>query len=157
MYLVVLPNQPHRIFLTSNCIVMPCSVPINCPAVICLPFMPCCLSKESTSSELWTPVIRPICITIIYHNLPLFIDICLIMRYYLCLFICLCMLDDSWRMDCRSLDSDGKDDVSVQFHKDQKNTRKIWKHIILPEDEGSQKEERRGASGGATPPRHGPT
>ena len=56
MYLVVLPNQPHRIFLASNCIVMPCSVLVNCPAVICLPFMPCCLSKESTSSELWTPV-----------------------------------------------------------------------------------------------------
>src|SRR3954470_3679384 len=35
---------------------MPCSVPVNCPAVICLPFMPCCLSKENTSSELWTPV-----------------------------------------------------------------------------------------------------
>src|SRR4051812_7495374 len=46
----------HGIFLTSNCIVMPCSVPVNCPAVICLPFMLCCLSKESTSSELWTPV-----------------------------------------------------------------------------------------------------
>src|SRR5215216_6399475 len=35
---------------------MPCSVPVNCPDVICLPFMPCCLSKESTSSELCTPV-----------------------------------------------------------------------------------------------------
>src|SRR3954471_1077495 len=56
MYIVVLPNQPHVIFLTSNSIAMPCSVPVNCPAVICLPFMPCCLSKESTSSELWTPV-----------------------------------------------------------------------------------------------------
>src|SRR3954470_9834185 len=56
MYIVVFPNQPHRISLTSNCIVMPCLVPVNCPAVICLPFMPCCLSKESTSSELWTPV-----------------------------------------------------------------------------------------------------
>src|SRR3954466_3263890 len=56
MYIVVLPNQLHRIFLASNCIVMPCSVPVNCPAVICLPFMPCCLSKERTSSELWTPV-----------------------------------------------------------------------------------------------------
>ena len=50
------PIESHRIFLTSNCIVMPCSVPVNCPAVICLPFMPCCLSKESTSSELWIPV-----------------------------------------------------------------------------------------------------
>src|SRR3954463_14253903 len=56
MYIVVLPNQLHRIFLASNCIVMLCSVPVNCPAVICLPFIPCCLSKESTSSELWTPV-----------------------------------------------------------------------------------------------------
>src|SRR3954470_16242295 len=35
---------------------MPCLVPVNCPAIICLPFMPCYLSKESTSSELWTPV-----------------------------------------------------------------------------------------------------
>src|SRR4051812_49276342 len=43
-------------FWLVNCIVMPCSVPVNCLAVICLPFMPCCLSKESTSSELWTPV-----------------------------------------------------------------------------------------------------
>src|SRR3954469_11465323 len=50
------PIESHRIFLTSNCIVMPCSVLVNCPAVICLPFMPCCLSKESTSSELWTLV-----------------------------------------------------------------------------------------------------
>src|SRR3954449_12817610 len=56
MYNVVLPNQLHRIFLARNCIVMPCLVPFNCPAVICLPFMPCCLSKERTSSELWTPV-----------------------------------------------------------------------------------------------------
>src|SRR3954470_1574540 len=45
-------------------------------------------------------LIRPICITILDHNLPLFIDICLIMRYYLWIFIYLCMLDDSWRMNC---------------------------------------------------------
>src|SRR3954471_23473359 len=48
--------ESHRIFLTINCIVMPCLVPVNCHAVICLPFMPYCLSKESTSSELWSPV-----------------------------------------------------------------------------------------------------
>src|SRR3954464_4122453 len=54
--LLYCPIESHRIILTSNCIVMPCSVPVNCPAVIRLPFMPCCLSKESTSSELWTPV-----------------------------------------------------------------------------------------------------
>src|SRR3954468_6908093 len=56
MYNVVFPNQLHRILLASNFIVMPCSVPVNCPVVIFLPFMPCFLSKESTSSELWTPV-----------------------------------------------------------------------------------------------------
>src|SRR3954464_6137692 len=53
--LLYCPIESHRIFLTSNCIVIPCSVPVNCPAVICLPFMPCCFSKESTSSELWSP------------------------------------------------------------------------------------------------------
>src|SRR5215216_5507013 len=30
--------------------------PVNCPVVICLPSMPCFLSKEKTSSELWTPI-----------------------------------------------------------------------------------------------------
>src|SRR3954469_9779149 len=54
--LLYCPIESHRIFLTSNCIFMPFSVPVNCPAVICLPFMPCFLSKESTISELWTPV-----------------------------------------------------------------------------------------------------
>src|SRR4051812_45823592 len=96
-------------------------------------------------------MIRPICITFLYHNLPLFIDICLIIRYYLCLFHCLCMLDDSWRMDYRSLDSDGKEGVLMQFREDQKNTRKIWENIIFPEDCGSQKEIRRGATGGPHP------
>src|SRR3954471_7267269 len=53
--LLYCPIESHMIFLTSNCIVA-CSVPVNCYAVICLPFMQCCLSKESTSSELWNPV-----------------------------------------------------------------------------------------------------
>src|SRR3954466_1255380 len=56
MYLVVLPNRISYDLFVWYCIVMPCSVPVNCPAVICLSFMPCCLSKESTSSELWTQV-----------------------------------------------------------------------------------------------------
>src|SRR4051812_39144801 len=56
MYIVVLPNRISLDLFVWYCIVMPCSVPINCPAIICLPFMPCCLSKESTSSELWTPI-----------------------------------------------------------------------------------------------------
>src|SRR3954464_14961021 len=102
-------------------------------------------------------MIRPICITILYHKLPLFIDICLIMRYYLWLFICLCMFL-SWRMDCRSLDESWRMDcrrfgaISRRSEKYQK----IWKHIILPEDEGSQKEGRSGASGGPHPLGTGP-
>src|SRR3954470_10671187 len=61
---------------------MPCLVPVNCPAVICLPFMPCCLSKERNSSELWTPVqslplihlpLLPVYLlqTIIFHTIRL--------------------------------------------------------------------------------------
>src|SRR4051812_33941546 len=82
--LLYCPIETHRIFLTSNCIVMPCLVPVNCPDVICLPFMPCCLSKESTSSELWTlvqslPLIHPPLLlfyllqTITFHTIRLFL------------------------------------------------------------------------------------
>ena len=86
MYNIVLPNQLRRILLASNCIVMPCSVPVNCPAVICLPFMPCCLSKESTSSELWTlvqplPLIHlPLLLLYLLQTIT-FHTICLILYY----------------------------------------------------------------------------
>ena len=66
---------------------MPCSVPVNCPAVICLPFMPCCLSKESTSSELWTPVQSlplihpPLSPVYLMQNIT-FHTICLILCYH---------------------------------------------------------------------------
>src|SRR4051812_24487264 len=66
--LLYCPIESHRIFLTSNCIFMHCSVPVNCPAVIFLPFMQCCLYKESTSSELWIPVQ-----SLPMINLPLFL------------------------------------------------------------------------------------
>src|SRR3954463_16204945 len=84
----------------------------------------------------------------IYHNLPLFIDICLIMRYYLWLFICLCMLDDSWRMDSRSLDSDGKEGILMQFRKDLKNTRKI---IFFQKTEEARRRDEEGPQGAHTP------
>ena len=91
-------------------------------------------------------------LTIIYHNFSLFIDIFLIKRCYLCLFICFfCMLDDSWRMDCRSQDSGGKRGVLMQFREDQKNTRKIMENHIFPEDEGSQKGRRSWATEGPHP------
>ena len=53
--LLYCPIESHRIFLSVlHCYALLSSCQL--PAVICLPFMPCCLSKESTSSELWTPV-----------------------------------------------------------------------------------------------------
>ena len=89
----------------------------------------------------WMLVIRPICITILYYNLPLFIDIFHIKRCYLCLFICFCMLDDSWRMNCRSQDSDGKkrcfDAISRRSEKYQKNYGKSYfpRRRRMPEGE----------------------
>src|SRR3954464_10082255 len=97
-------------------------------------------------------LIRPICITILYHNFPLFIDIFHFKRCYLCLFICFCKLDDSWRMNCRSQDSDGKNGVLMQFREDQKNTRKTMENPIFLKDEECQKGMRRWATGGLHPP-----
>ena len=42
------------------------------------------------------PMIRPFCITILYHNLLLFIDIFHIRMQYLRYFILFCMFDDRW-------------------------------------------------------------
>src|SRR3954447_8301911 len=47
-------------------------------------------------------VIRPICITILYHNLLLFIDIFHIMDMILMLFPLFCMYDDYEGNNCRS-------------------------------------------------------
>src|SRR3954471_11600260 len=85
--LLYCPIKSHRIFLTSNCSIMPFSVPANCPAVICLPFMPCCLSKESTSSELCTPVQSlplihlPLLLVYLLQTTTTFHMVCLILCY----------------------------------------------------------------------------
>src|SRR3954471_11210183 len=47
-------------------------------------------------------LIRPICITILYHNLLLFIDIFHIMDMILMLFPLFCMYDDYEGNDCRN-------------------------------------------------------
>src|SRR3954468_2137062 len=96
-------------------------------------------------------LIRPICITILYHNLPLFIDICLIMRYYLCLFHCFYILDDSWRMDCRSLDFDGKRGVLMQFREDQKKLEKYGKIIFSRKTKEARRGGVEGPQGAHTP------
>jgi hypothetical protein len=43
-------------------------------------------------------LIRPYCITILYHNLRLFIDIFHIWIRYLYYFLCFYMIDDHWRI-----------------------------------------------------------
>src|SRR3954462_3189405 len=82
--LLYFPIESHRIFL-SGIALLPCSVPVNCPAIICLPFIPC-LSKESTSSELWIPVqslplLHPPLLLVYLLQTITFHTICLILCY----------------------------------------------------------------------------
>jgi hypothetical protein len=58
-------------------------------------------------------LIRPFCITILYHNILLFIDIFHIQRWYLCCFLYFCMTGDYWRAHCWSQDSAGKRTVAT--------------------------------------------
>src|SRR4051812_9573383 len=92
-----------------------------------------------------------ICITILYHNLHLFIDIFHIKRCYLCLFICFCMLGDSWRMNCGSWDSNGKRGVLMQFREDQKIPEKLWKIIFSQKTKEARREGGDGPLGAHTP------
>ena len=66
----------------------------------------------------------------------------------LMLFHLFCMLDDFWRMNCQSQDSDGKSGVQMQYSRRSENSRKYMEIPIFPEDEGCQKGERRWATGG---------
>ena len=77
-------------------------------------------------------LIRPFYITILYHNSLLFIDIFHIKRWYLCYFIYFCMIDEFWRMNHRSQDSDGKSTVWRQNWRRSQNTRKYMEIPIFP-------------------------
>ena len=76
---------------------------------------------------------------------------------YLSYFILFCIFDDRWRFDCRSPESAGKNTVKILNFCNSRNSEKIQRFNILPEDEGSQKGDRRGPQGAHTPPRHDPT
>ena len=82
-------------------------------------------------------LIRPFCITILCLNSLLFIDIFHIERWYLCYFICFCMVDDFWSMDRCSQDSDGNGAVWRQNSRRSENPGKYTENPIFPEDEGS--------------------
>ena len=66
----------------------------------------------------------------------------------LMLFHLFCMFDDYWRINCRSQDSAGKRTVKIQYFGRSIIPRKYTEVHILSEDPGSQKESRRGATGG---------
>ena len=97
-------------------------------------------------------LIRPFCITILHHNLSLFIDIFHIMMQYLCYFILICMFDNYWRCITRSLESAGKVPVKTPDFGSPKNSRKIQRSIFSGISHGARRGrrgERQGA--GATP------
>src|SRR4051812_35091722 len=61
------------------------------------------------------------------------------------------MLDDSWRMDYRSLDSDGKEGVSVQFHEDQKIPEKYGNILFYQKMKEAKRRDEVGPQGAHTP------
>src|SRR4051794_24800757 len=112
-------------------------------------------SKEASRSSSWPSrgpfslkrVIRPICITILYHNLLLFIDIFHIMDMILMLFPLFCMYDDYEGNNCRSQILMKKHRQDTIFMK----IRSFGKAILqsfAPEDGDSQKEKVWWATGG---------
>jgi hypothetical protein len=94
-------------------------------------------SKIYTNKDSY--LIRPFCITILYHNLLLFIDIFHIKMCYLCYFVLFCMFDDYWRINCRSQISAGKSTVKALYFWSTKNISEKTDVPILSEDGLSQK------------------
>ena len=72
-------------------------------------------------------VIRPFCITILHHNLSLFIDIFYIMMQYLYYFILFCMFGNYWGCICWSRKSAEKVHVKIPDVGSSENSRKIMK------------------------------
>src|SRR4051812_28924139 len=66
----------------------------------------------------------------------------------LMLFHLFCMIDDFWRMNRSSQDSDGKTVLQMQYSRRSENPRKYMEITIFPEDKGRQKEKWRRATGG---------
>src|SRR3954464_12852279 len=93
-------------------------------------------------------VIRPICITILYHNLLLFIDIFHIMDMILMLFPLFCMYDDYEGNDCRSQNLMEKSNVKTPYLRRSEASGKVILRSLTPEDGGSQKERAWWATGG---------
>ena len=70
-------------------------------------------------------MIRPFCITILHHNLSLFIDIFHIMMQWLCYSTLFCMFYNYWGFICWSPESAGKLPVKTPNGQSSENYRKI--------------------------------
>src|SRR4051812_43648935 len=89
----------------------------------------------------WRLVIRPICNTILYHNLLLFIDIFHIMDMILMLFPLFCMYDDYEGNNCRSQILMEKSNIKTPYLRRSEASGKAILRSFATEDGGSQKEE----------------
>ena len=97
-------------------------------------------------------LIRPFCITILYHNLLLFMDIFHMRMQYLYCFILFCMFDDCWWFDCRSPESAGKNTVKILNFCNSRHFAKIQRLLFRRKMRGS----RRSTIGGHRVPRRHP-
>src|SRR3954449_10804691 len=89
-------------------------------------------------------MIHPICITILYHNLLLFIDIFHIMDMILMLFPLFCMYDDYEGNDCRSQNLMEKATPRHHIYEDQKLREKLYYGVLHQKTEIAK---RRGSGG----------
>ena len=101
-------------------------------------------------------LIRPFCITILYHNLLLFTDIFHILLQYLCYFILFCMFCNYTEFNCRSQDSAEKSTVRKGYAGSPKHHQKNIGIISSSNQAGAQKTSRRVPRGHPVAEGHGP-
>src|SRR4051812_42329292 len=100
-------------------------------------------------------LIRLICITILYHNLLLFIDIFHIMDMILMLFPLFCMYDDYEGNDCRSQNLMEKATSRHHIYEDQKLREKLYYGVLHQKTEVAKRRRPGGPQGARTCPRRG--
>src|SRR3954464_3154208 len=100
-------------------------------------------------------VIRPICITILYHNLLLFIDIFHMMDMILMLFPLFCMYDDYEGNNCRSQILMEKAPSRHHIYEDQKLRAKLFYEVLYQKTEIARRRRPGGPQGPHTCPRRG--
>src|SRR3954471_14128103 len=100
-------------------------------------------------------VIRPICITILYHNLLLFIDIFHIMDMILMLFPLFCMYDGYEGNNCRSQILMEKATSRHHIYEDQKLREKLFYGVLQQKTEVAKRRRSSGPQGAHTWPRRG--